>query len=68
MLIKYDRLVLEEARKIAAKPNALKRDMFRFLTDYKIMSYGYYYQYLAPEARQEIIELTRALPRRHKLI
>lgn len=70
MLIKYDRIVLEQARSIAHQPGATQRDLCKFLRDEDRLHWcengGPYISYLAPEAIEEIRELYLNLPRRKK--
>lgn len=71
MLIAYDRKVLESARKVAASPTALQKDLLRFLYDDDVLNWdgthtGPSVSYLAPEAKEEIKNLLLELPRRRR--
>lgn len=70
MLIKYDRIVLEQARRIASSPTALQRDLMRYLHDEDVLGWfengGPVVSYLAPEVRSEVMSLVKSLPRNAK--
>lgn len=62
MLIKYDKMVLEEANRVAMTPGAVKRDMMRYLHDELNTAYDYAVPYLGKEAIEEIRKLVDCLP------
>ena len=64
MQIRYDRLVLEQAKAEASQPQATQRDMQKFMTDHYWTDYGYCISYLSPETREQIYRIMLGLPRR----
>lgn len=66
MQIRYDRLVLEQAKLEARQPQATQRDMQKFVNDHYWTDYGYCINYLSPETREQINNIMLGLPRRAK--
>lgn len=64
MQIRYDRLVLEQAKSEASQPHATQRDMQKFMTDHYWTDYGHCVSYLSPETREQIYRIMLGLPRR----